>query len=215
MTMASLHAVTATIDDEGRQWKEDGEKARLYRRMKRYLDKHGCLEGLPEDELVAMHEAGVLYATSPPTSKYGHKPMLNLVVDDAQGTPLLQAGGSNPFLNACIRHRHLGDGLGCSFYLLMQSYLAPGCGLPRMVRENCTHLLVFRVKDPKMLEKIADEASGSAGPSEFMSAYERAVTAPDAPPHSFLLVDFCPKRADRTYRRNWDTYVGAEPRRSR
>jgi hypothetical protein len=40
----------------------------------------------------------------------------------------------------------VGDGLGISIFMLVQSYCANG-GVARAIRENTTHLLLFKIND--------------------------------------------------------------------
>jgi hypothetical protein len=61
-----------------------------------------------------------------PKSKYGHKPVLHLVLDDCQSSKLFIPSSTNKLLNATIRHRHLGDGLGLSMWFLVQKYSTSG-----------------------------------------------------------------------------------------
>jgi hypothetical protein len=63
---------------------------------------------------------------------------------------------SSGLVNTCIKHRHVADGLGLSIAMLVQTYCAVG-GLPRPIRENCTLLCLFKLKDQNQLKKIHEE----------------------------------------------------------
>jgi hypothetical protein len=201
MSFDSVGKVQAAIDGEADDWDDYCTKSKLYRRWRRYV-RQDAVDMILNDELLEFERHGILDMVDPPQSKYGHRPTLHVIVDDLQGSPLLRAG-PNPFVNMLIRHRHLGRGLGASMYLMMQNYLSNGGGCPRAVRENATHLCLFGLKDPKMLAKVAEEASGVHGPDTFLQMYHKAVQGD----HDFLMCDFCPKSKDRTFRRNWDEYL--------
>jgi hypothetical protein len=201
MSFSSVAKVQAAIEGEADEWDDHKVKAKLFRRWARAV-RNDTVDAIPDDELLAMQEQGVTEMTEPPKSKYGHRPNLHVIVDDLQGSPLLRSG-PNPFVNFLIRHRHLGRGLGASVYLMLQNYLSQGGGTPRAVRENATHLCLFGIKDPKMLDKVAEEASGVHGPDTFKQMYARAIKGD----HDFLTCDFVPKCKDKAFRRNWDVFL--------
>lgn len=48
-------------------------------------------------------------------------PRLAVIIDDCVGSDLMRLPSAN-LVNTCIKHRHLGNGLGISIFLLVQSY---------------------------------------------------------------------------------------------
>ena len=56
----------------------------------------------------------------------------------------------------CIKHRHIGKGLGISIFMLVQSYCAQG-GINRAIRENCTLLLLFKLNQDAQIKKLYSE----------------------------------------------------------
>lgn len=138
----------------------------------------------------------------PPKHKYnGKRPVLGLFIDDSQATKLFNSGA---FQNMVLKHRHLGDGLGISIFMAVQTYSAQTGGMPKALRENCTHLLLFRTKSQPVLKQIGEENDLSE--EEFMPIYEYA-TGDDE--HSFLFIDFGPKSKDRKFRKNFNQYIVA------
>lgn len=140
-----------------------------------------------------------------PRYPYRGKPTIAVMFDDCQGSPCFAPASG--LSNLVIKHRHLGatcDGaLGATLLFATQSYTSNAMGLPRSVRANVTHLLVFRTKSGKELEQIADEVSGEVTLDEFMARYEQAVVEP----HDFLFIDLHRKPGNSMFRRNMDTML--------
>jgi hypothetical protein len=145
---------------------------------------------------------------SKPVSKYGHKPILGLIIDDFQGSNLYTTNPKNPFLNLTLKGRHIARGLGISIFMCVQTYAGSG-GVPRVIRQNLTSLLLGPQKNKEVIEQIADEVGGQIPHDTFMKVYE-AATYNDDPTqvnHNFLLIDFFPKSPDKMFRRNLNTFI--------
>lgn len=137
-----------------------------------------------------------------PYHKYnGRRPVLALLVDDSQGSPVLN---NKRFQHLCLRHRHVGDGLGISIFMAVQTYKAQTGGMPSTIRDNVTHLLVFRTKNIKVLRAIYEEVADDIDELAFFTAYDQAMQDD----HDFLFVDFHPRKGpEYKFRRNFDTYI--------
>ena len=155
----------------------------------------------------------------PPQSKYGHRPMFHLFVDDAQSTPIFR---DRKFMNALIRHRHLAPlrlnknikghhgALGLSVYIAVQNIKASGSGCPRCVRNNATQLAVVgKSKDEDELHDIYTSVGGEIDYDDFMDAYEYAT----AEPYNSLVIDLHPKPSHPSrFRRNLNEYIVLPPK---
>lgn len=138
----------------------------------------------------------------PPPHKWGGKrPVMALLVDDAQGSKLF---GSAKFQNLCLRHRHLGDGLGLTIMMACQTFKAQTGGMPVAIRDNTTHMLLFPTRNRESLKNVIKEVSDDIGEEEFLSAFDTATKEGD---HDFLFVDFHPKIPGRKFRKNFDEYI--------
>ena len=157
--------------------------------------------------LIRALEKGYL-GTDKPVSKYGHKPILGLIIDDFQGSNLYNTNPKNPFVNLCLRHRHIADGLGLSIFMCVQTYGGAG-GVPRIIRQNITSLLLGSQKNRQVIEQIADEIGGQIEKEKFLQVYDIAVhnDNPEQQNHNFLLIDFNPKELNKMFRRNLNTYI--------
>lgn len=143
-----------------------------------------------------------------PSHKYGgREPIIALIVDDCQSTPLFR---DRKFQNLVIRHRHVGQfeqggALGISIFTCIQNYTSQG-GLPRAIRGNVTSMCVFSVKDQKQLDQIACECSGEVDKDTFMKVYKEAIRNNEH--HEFLFVDFNKKPNHLSqFRRYFNEYL--------
>lgn len=151
-------------------------------------------------------------ALVPPQPKYGHEgiPILHCFIDDCQSSGLFR---DKRFLNAVIRHRHLGGlkaggAVGVSLYIAIQNLKAQAGGCPRAIRNNATQMiLVGKTKDKQELEDIYSSIAGEVEFDDFIKAYEYAT----AEPHNSLVIDFHPKEEHPSrFRRNFNEYIMPE-----
>ena len=76
-------------------------------------------------------------------------------------------------------------------------------GLPRPIRENCTLLCLFKLKDQNQLKKIHEEIGSDVDLERFDKLFEYATSKP----YGFLAIDFNPKSADHTFRCCFNEYL--------
>lgn len=204
MDNKSIEDIKDKVIEEAKEWEE-------YMMAKKLYDKFVKSKRLTDEFLLECLDAGVIdeYGNPiEPQSKYGHRPVLHMVLDDCQSSKLFVASHKNSFLNLCIRHRHIGQmpslkqGLGVSIWVLIQNYSTTS-GLPKAVRGNCTNLILFKIQDDSSIEKIMKECGGEVDKDTFLKVYKFATKEP----HDFLAVDFNPKKKEYMFRRNWDTLV--------
>ena len=196
-------------NQEADEWEEYLELKKLYNLIHGILDKETNIDSIDPNLLIRALESGIL--VKEPISKYGHKPILGLIVDDFQGSNLYSANPKNLFINMCLRHRHIARGMGVSIFMCMQTYAGPS-GLPRTIRQNLTSLLLGPQKNLEVIEQIADEVGGQIEKDKFMSVFNEATKPdhPDKPNHNFLLIDFHPKNKSKYFRKNLNEYLITE-----
>ena len=85
---------------------------------------------------------------------------------------------------------------------LVQSYCAIG-GVPRPIRENCTLLLLFKLKDENQRKKIHEEIGADIDLEKFDSMFSYATEEP----FSFLTIDFNPVDKEKQFRKQFDEYL--------
>jgi hypothetical protein len=137
-----------------------------------------------------------------PSWKYKKEepPKLAVILDDTMGTDLMKPRGG--LTNFCIKHRHIGKGLGISVFMLVQSYCSRE-GVARPIRENTTHLLLFKCKDESQIKKIHTEIGSDVDMNKFDTMFKYAT----ADPFCFLFIDFSPKDPSKTFRRCFNEYL--------
>ena len=142
----------------------------------------------------------------------GRKPVVGIVCDDIQSTPLC---GSKKFKNLCIKHRHVGafeDGeppIGCSLFIAIQNYTAQGNeGIPKAIRGNCNCVAVWKTGNWKELDLLATELSGVIPKEDILQAYDFVMSREPNNRHNFLFIDLTPKKEHLSpFRMNYDTWV--------
>jgi len=138
-----------------------------------------------------------------PQYKYDNNevpPRLFLVLDDCLGHPIyLPSAGLTKFVQS-HRHHHK---IGISVAMLTQTYCTKEAGVARPIRENCTLLCLWKIKDQNQLARIHDEIGNDVSLEDFDRMLEYA-TKKD---HGFLTVDFVPKKPEYAFRANFDEYL--------
>ena len=204
-TRASLDSVIEKIEEEGTDYDYYIEQMKLYKKYQKYI-KTG--QGTLKDEDVLELYDSENQTISPPEHKYhGKKPVMMVFFDDCQSTDVFSV--KSRLNNLVIKHRHTaplkaGGALGVTLIFAVQNYKTNATGIGRQIRNNVTHLMVFKSKDEKELEQIASEVSGEVSYETFMKAYEYAT----AEPHSFLYIDMHKKDTDPSmFRRCFNEYI--------
>ena len=198
----SIEDIIRKCEEEMDLWEEYQEAMLLYKLLN---DPNVDINRIKPELLLKALEKG--YFNQKPESKYGHRPVLGLIVDDLQSTNIYSTAPKNPFINLLLRHRHVARGLGITVCMMIQAMGAGG--LPRIVRQNLTSLLLGSQKNEKVIEQIAEEVGGQIDHDTFMNAYKLAThnDHPDKANHNFLMIDFHAKSPEKMFRRNLDTYI--------
>jgi len=194
-----LQDIIGVVEAEKSEWDMFLLQKEQYREFKKDIKQRPITEIDPE-LLLEYQDLG--FFEGPPTWKYAKEvpPRLFLLIDDCMGTGLMKPRGR--LINFCIKHRHIADGLGISVAMLVQSYCAIG-GVPRPIRENCTLLLLFKLKDENQRKKIHEEIGADIDLEKFDSMFSYATEEP----FSFLCVDFNPISPDKQFRKQFDEYL--------
>ena len=75
-------------------------------------------------------------------------------------------------------------------------------GLPRVIRLNATHFMLFKTGDVKQLEQIYSAFGNLVSWDDFLVMYKDAVSKP----HGFLYIDTNPKSEDKRFRDGFNEY---------
>jgi hypothetical protein len=200
-TKESIKQLVEMVEQDKAEYDEHIKKKKLYKKYKKMMASDTPLWGIDPDMMMEFLEMG--FFESAPQWKYqddSHPPRIFVIIDDAMGTELMNP--KSGLVNLCIKHRHIGGGLGISLALLVQSYCSIG-STPRPIRENCTLLALFRTKDENQIEKIHQEIGADIDLDKFDKLFKYATDKP----HGFLVIDFSPKSPDKTFRSGWNEYI--------
>jgi hypothetical protein len=120
----------------------------------------------------------------------GKKPRIAVIFDDMLGSLIY---GRPRKINALATYsRHLGQmeeggSIGVSLFFLIQSFKCQVAGLTRVIRNQCTQLIMFRSKDLKEINDIAESCGGEISKETFIKVYDYAIETGGS--HAFLFID--------------------------
>ena len=200
--VGAMREVTSIILAEKAEWDHFLEKKKKFADFMK--DKKQNLERIKATRLLEYYEEGFLEPDfDRPTWKYPKEqpPRIAIVLDDCMGTDLMNKPSSK-LTNFAIKHRHIADGLGCSLFMLVQSYRSKD-GVPRAIRENCTNLWLFRINNEDQIKAIKDESDLPISDEEFMNMCEYAHNIP----FNFLFIDFSPKKDCKRFRSGLNEFL--------
>ena len=120
----------------------------------------------------------------------GKKPRIAVLFDDMLGSGMYSKPRKINALSTYSRHLgqlEEGGSIGVSLFFLIQSFKCQTGGLNRVIRNQCTQLIVFKTKDNKELDDIADSCGGEISKDKFIQVYDYAIETGGA--HPFLFID--------------------------
>jgi len=136
-------------------------------------------------------------------------PQTLLILDDILSSPaILQSSGLTKLatLNrhvAPLKETHKNrSACGIAVIIISQTYNMPQ-GISRCLRENVTHLMLFKNRQERQLAKIREELGSAVQEEKFMKAYEYAVREK----YGNLLISFAPKCPTHTFRKNLNELI--------
>ena len=139
----------------------------------------------------------------------GRPPRIAVIFDDMMGSMVYSKPRKINALSTYSRHvGQLKDGgaIGVSLFFLIQSFKAQSGGLSKVIRNQCTSLLLFRTKDLKELDDVADSCGGEIDTEVFKNVYEKAMG--DGTGYPFLYIDLHPKKTHPSmFRRYFDEFI--------
>eukprot|EP00854_Cymbomonas_tetramitiformis_P002310 gene2310-3034_t len=198
--------IEGILDTEAQEFDIYQEKMERYKKLMKMLNNHNIsVYEIPGELLLEFgDENGNIL---PPQHKYGGKrPVIAAFFDDTQDTDMMRP--SSKLSNMVIKHRHLGklkdSALGITLLFACQNYTSSSGGLLKSIRGNLTHMLVFRNKNQKEIDKIGEEVGGEIPIEEFNSVYNQAIQGP----HDFLFIDLHRKPSHPSmFRRNFNEWI--------
>lgn len=202
-----IDRIKEEVESEAKEYDDYHKRKDLY---KKFLKHKNSGSNIPDELLLEFFDPTLQQFVAPFHWLDGKRPRLCLIYDDILGSPLMSKG-ARKVSNLAILHRHCGPvvaekggALGISIFYLSQSFTIQSGGIPRCVRNNCTSLILFKSKNEKEYDQIADEVAGEIGKEEFKKVYDYATDEP----HSFLFVDLHPKSNHPSrFRKNFNEFL--------
>lgn len=200
--MNVIKTLIKKVETEKEEYDEYLERKAKYKKFIKDM-KYKNIHSIDVNDMLYYYDFGFIDGKKPEW-KYkddSHPPRLAVIIDDAVGTDLMSKRTAG-LLNLCIKHRHIADGLGISIFMLVQSYCCQG-GVARPIRENCTHLLLFKINDENQIKKVKEESDLPITDEEFMEMCNYAHSIP----FNFLFLDFALKCKKRMFRSGFDDII--------
>jgi hypothetical protein len=195
------------VEDEATDLQRYKDELRRYNKLMKALNSDHI--PIDEDDLIAFFNDRDFLR---PVHRWnGEKPRIACVFDDALGSMLYSKPRKLNALSTYSRHigqMNEGGSIGISLYFMIQSFKAQTGGLNKVIRNQCTSLLLFKTKDNAELIDVADSVGGEIDKETFLKVYETAIG--DGKNHEFLFVDLHPKKPEMMFRKRFDEYIVPE-----
>lgn len=194
-TKDAVEKMRLIIKKQSEDWDDFLEKKKKWQHM---IDSDMPIHRMPPGYLQMLIENG----GQAPVWKYEieRPPVLVWCLDDCLGWEIyLPSAGLTKFIQS---HRHHSK-IGISVAMLCQTYCTKEAGIARPIRENCTMLSLWRIKDQNQLKRIHDEIGNDVSIEKFDELLQYATDKP----FGSLLIDFCPKKPEYAFRANFNQYL--------
>tara|TARA_R110002073_G_scaffold22600_3_gene78099 strand:+ start:884 stop:1858 length:975 start_codon:yes stop_codon:yes gene_type:complete len=200
-TRGCLKEILKRIETEKQEYDQYLERAAKYKEFLQLLsvDTMGMSSKVAK-RVLAYDKLG-FFEKAPPEWRYdpSRPPRLALILDDCLGSPVfLPSAGLTSF---CVSHRHH-SGIGCSVYMLVQSYCAKE-SINRAIRENTCVLFLFKCVQEAQLLKIYEECDIPISYPDFIQMASDVFKTP----FNFLTIDFQAKDKSMLFRRNFNEFL--------
>ena len=173
-----------------REVKKDWAKYEAHLLYQKVYNKNGR-----DQRPMPLKYAYILESSNPAFPVTPHRPSHVLIMDDCQGTTMYGIGRTDIMNHVTIKHRHV----PLTICFLVQSWT----GLPRVIRLNATHFMIYLMGDKKQLKQIYENFANTVEEEEFMELYKYATSKP----HGFLYIDTDPKEESKRFRSGFNEYI--------
>jgi hypothetical protein len=161
--------VQGEAEDLERYKEELKEFNKMMREIKngRYLDDSVLLRYFGDDSFIK------------PTHRWnGEKPRIAVIFDDMLGSGIYSKPRKLNGLSTYSRHigqLKEGGSIGVSLYFMIQSFKCQTGGLNKVIRNQCTSMLLFKTKDKQEMKDVAESVSGEISEEIFNKVYDNAL----------------------------------------
>lgn len=179
-----LRKITKDIKEDWDMYKEEQQYIQIYKEYRRHPQG---IRSVADD--VLLERRGFAEPMDIP------RPSHLLIVDDAQGTDMYTMARRDLMNHITIKHRHI----PVTVCFLVQSWT----GLPRVIRLNATHFIIYKTGDNKQLSQIYNHFGTLITFEEFLRMYKYAVSQP----YGFLYIDTVPKQEYMRFRSGFNDFI--------
>ena len=200
-----------TIDKIKEIIKNEADELERYReelkRFNEFMKKLKSGEFIADDDLLRFFENDSFIK---PTHRFnGEKPKIAVFFDDCLGSMIYSKPRKLNALSTYSRHLgqlNEGGAIGCSLFYAVQSYKAKVGGLTPTIKNQATNMLLFKTKDEKELNDVAESVGGEVDRDTFLKVYDFAIG--DGENHPFLFIDLHKKKNQPSmFRKRFDEYI--------
>ena len=142
----------------------------------------------------------------------GEKPRIAVIFDDMLGSGIYSRPRKLNGLSTYSRHvgqLKEGGAIGVSLFFMIQSFKCQTGGLNKVIRNQCTTMLLFKTKDRQEMKDVAESVSGEIGEDIFNRVYDTAIG--DGSNYPFLFIDLHKKKEHVSmFRRRLDEFILTE-----
>ena len=125
------------------------------------------------------------------------RPSPLLIVDDMSHSDIYSTSRHNPFINLCLRHRHINHGKGITIFLACQTFKS---GIPLALCQNVQQYFLWPTRDETQVEAVYHEVGNLTDYESFKALYDQATQ--DS--HDFLVIDMNAPHPSLQFRRNFN-----------
>ena len=179
------HALSNILTEVKREWNNYEQDVKYAQAYKRYTQKPWTT---PMEDRYILESRN--FAKPTPI----HRPSHLLIVDDCQGTDMYTMARRDLMNHMTIKHRHI----PLTICYLVQSWT----GLPRVIRLNATHFLIYKTGNKKQLSQIYDNFATFVTEAQFLEVYQHATSQP----YGFLYIDTDPKEPHMRFRNGFNEF---------
>lgn len=201
------------IDDIKKIVKDEAEDLERYEaELERYnkLMKNIKNGNYMDEEALALFFSPENQEFTKPEHRFnGRKPRIGVIFDDMLGSGIYSKPRKLNGLATYSRHLgqlNKGGAIGVSLFFMIQSFKCQTGGLNKVIRNQCTSLLLFKTKDNQELKDVADSVGGEISEELFNKVYNEAIG--DGSNYPFLFIDLHKKKEHPSmFRKRFDEFI--------
>jgi hypothetical protein len=201
------------IDDIKKIVKDEAEDLERYEaELERYnkLMKNIKNGNYMDEEALALFFSPENQEFTKPEHRFnGRKPRIGVIFDDMLGSGIYSKPRKLNGLATYSRHLgqlNKGGAIGVSLFFMIQSFKCQTGGLNKVIRNQCTSLLLFKTKDNQELKDVADSVGGEISEELFNKVYDQAIG--DGSNYPFLFIDLHKKKEHPSmFRKRFDEFI--------